>query len=386
MQIFIEFDSIWQNSFLHGSDAKSIGEKPNGKYNKRDFKATSKSNEVDHREITKSTILGVLSRLIGDQRKLYDARTSDNYYFKDMEDSISFKKDDSKIDTWEEKVFLVNKTESIKRPSKNTFLGVIKEDEKLFFSETASQLWSVLYMDIEELLDFIIANEMSSQNIGDKTKPDNLLKRIRVIDDYDILVPIEDEIEKIKEAFLKKEEKYKGLSSPKENQINAFELAKEKMIEDIVKVREREEFDKKLMSVLDILSIKYPNELYNNNAKIYPMSLYAIALYIQVERMSKNNLNIDFYTENNEKIQGFSKRAFNGKRDFLNKLAGGHKMTIGTPFPLTKASGNLVIVLAITEVEAEELKKMIDNAGVSSFYLGKKGLAYVTRIDTSEEE
>ena len=28
---------------------------------------------------------------------------------------------------------------------------------------------------------------------------------------------------------------------------------------------------------------------------------------------------------------------------------------------------------------------MIDNAGVSSFYLGKKGLAYVTDIDTREE-
>lgn len=382
MQIFIEFDSIWQNSFLKGSD-----DKPIGKDNRRDFKATSKNkDEIDHIEITQSTILGVLSRLIGDQRKLYDARSSDDYYFKEMEHLISYKEDESKIYTWEEKVFLVNKTESLKRPSQNTFLGVIKEDEKLFFSETSSQLWSVLYMDIEELLDFIIANEMSSQNIGDKTKPDNLLKRIREIDDYDILVPIEDEIEKIKEAFLKKEEKYKGLSSPKVNQINTFELAKEKMIEDIAKVREREKFDKKLMSVMDILSIKYPNELYNNNAKIYPMSLYAIALYIQVERMSKNNLNIDFYIENNEKIQGFSKRAFNGKRDFLNKLAGGNKMTIGTPFPLIKASGNLVISLAITENEANELKEMIDDAGVSSFYLGKKGLAYITRIDTSEEE
>ena len=34
--------------------------------------------------------------------------------------------------------------------------------------------------------------------------------------------------------------------------------------------------------------------------------------------------------------------------------------------------------------KAKEIKNMIDNAGVSSFYLGKKGLAYITDIDTRE--
>ena len=32
----------------------------------------------------------------------------------------------------------------------------------------------------------------------------------------------------------------------------------------------------------------------------------------------------------------------------------------------------------------EFAKRMIEYAGVSSFYLGKKGLAYVTDIDTRE--
>ena len=49
---------------------------------------------------------------------------------------------------------------------------------------------------------------------------------------------------------------------------------------------------------------------------------------------------------------------------------------------LTKASGVLEISIDIERDEAKALKKLIENAGVSSFYLGKKGLAYVSNIDT----
>ncbi len=61
----------------------------------------------------------------------------------------------------------------------------------------------------------------------------------------------------------------------------------------------------------------------------------------------------------------------------------------GSPIPLSfneAKRDSKVIVLDIKEDEADYLKNLIDNAGVSSFYLGKKGLAYVRRIDTSEEE
>lgn len=34
----------------------------------------------------------------------------------------------------------------------------------------------------------------------------------------------------------------------------------------------------------------------------------------------------------------------------------------------------------LTKNKSREIKTMIENAGVSSFYLGKKGLAYVTDI------
>ena len=47
---------------------------------------------------------------------------------------------------------------------------------------------------------------------------------------------------------------------------------------------------------------------------------------------------------------------------------------------LTKASGKLSIELDIALDKAKELREMIDFAAVSSFYLGKKGIAYVTNI------
>ena len=47
---------------------------------------------------------------------------------------------------------------------------------------------------------------------------------------------------------------------------------------------------------------------------------------------------------------------------------------------LKKASGTLEIELPLERGKARELEDMINNAGVSSFYLGKKGLAYVANI------
>jgi hypothetical protein len=48
-----------------------------------------------------------------------------------------------------------------------------------------------------------------------------------------------------------------------------------------------------------------------------------------------------------------------------------------TSLMLTKASGQIEINLNIDKDKALEIEAMIENAGVSSFYLGKKGLAYV---------
>jgi uncharacterized protein (UPF0335 family) len=392
MKIIIEFDSIWQNSFLYGQD-----DKPIDKNNKRVFKATSKNKEIDKKEISKNTVLGILSRLIGDQRKLYQARESEDYYFKDKEEFIDFQIKDK--ESWNENIFIVNKSE--KRPPQGSYLGVVKEDEKLFFSDTAPILWSILYLSVNELFDFLLSSEMNKKR-GD-SNPDSLLKKVEELQKIDTFVLVKDEvitirekIQNLKERYSKKEQEFNNIDSPAEKQEKSLISAKEKMQKDIAKLEdeiqkilnseERKLFDTKLIKIIDMLSEKFSGEIYYNNGRIFPMSLYAISLYLQVERMIENNLNINYCLKKNGdiQIQGFSKRNFNGVRDFLNKLAGNHNKTTQTPYPLTKASGTLEIIIDIERQKAKELKTMIENAGVSSFYLGKKGLAYVTKIDTRE--
>ena len=93
-------------------------------------------------------------------------------------------------------------------------------------------------------------------------------------------------------------------------------------------------------------------------------------------------------------ISGISNNGFTPKDFMKTYVTGGKKLIYGNPFireefvkgegkikhTLTKASGQLEITLDIDDAKAKELKRMIDDAGVSSFYLGKKGLAYVSDI------
>ena len=132
MKIIIDYESSWQNSFLTGSNDEPV--------KKREFKASSKSKEAeDVKPISHNTILGVLSRLIGDQRKLYQAKNSEKFYFKDMDISFTETKNPEK---WIEKAFLINKSEN--RPPQSSFIGVLDQDELLFFSDYSATLWSVL--------------------------------------------------------------------------------------------------------------------------------------------------------------------------------------------------------------------------------------------------
>jgi len=47
---------------------------------------------------------------------------------------------------------------------------------------------------------------------------------------------------------------------------------------------------------------------------------------------------------------------------------------------LRKARGNLEINIDVGKEKGKEIKEMIENAGVNTFYLGKKGLAFVSKI------
>ena len=326
MKIIINYDSIWKNSFLDGSNNEPLPK------NGRKFIASSKSLEKDEnyikRKITIDTVMGILNRLIGDQRKLYQSRKDNKYFFKDIK--ITFKN-----------TFIKNKDSTFIRnmtgKDPNFFSGMIDVNDNIFISNYSDKLWGILDLTFEELCDFIIN--------------DNIKKTLKV-DPFSII------------------EKFKILGKLK-------------------KVENKNNVTK----ALKILDIHFPGTNYYAKNKVIPSTMYCSALYLQVQRLSKK-YNMDGVLRKGGSFGGISKRLFT-KNDWLNRFSTGKiKKVWGNPYikkfyikgegltveKLTKAYGNLEIIINVNKTKAKEIKKMIENAGTGCFTVGKKGLAYIYKI------
>jgi len=342
MKIIIEYDSIWKNSFLDGGNNCELPKKGR-QYVASGQLLTEKS--FTERQITLNTVIGVLSRLIGDQRKLYQARKSDDYYFRDIEDKITF------VDTPEyshEIVYLRNVSGNI---DKNSFAGEVSIPKEIFASEAGRQLWAVLFLNTEELYAFI-CNDMLKLKSSRLFAPLLIEERMR-------------EISKTKKTEYQK--------------IAGYNEAVQKVFETFP--GEYSFQDKKTG---EVTAISLENTSLEN--------LYCSALYMQLERLKKE-FDVSPLLTPKGGIGGFSKRLCTVK-DFVGKYTDKKKPVYGNPFlfkhrakgvgeqmlTLKKASGTLTISCNIASEQGQELKEMIENAGVSAFPLGKKGLAYVSKI------
>lgn len=336
MKIEIEYEASWRNSFLDGSNDEALPKK--GRKFVGSITALKKSENFIQREVTHNTVMGILNRLIGEQRKLYQARKDANYYFRDIENRVFFKDDVSLENS--EIVYIRNMSGNT---DQNSFTGAIKVNDKIFNSEYSIPFWGVLELGLDELLEFITDGvDIYNCNILD---PLLISERFSQIGKFKSLA-VEG---KAKEALLVLREKFAGTN------------------------------------------------YMNNKDEIVPLNLYCSALYLQLERLS-TQFDMSSLLTKTGTIPGISKRLFT-KKDFMDYFTtGGKKKIFGNPYirkekvkglgevisMLKKASGTLTIEIDIPREKAKELKKLIENAGVSSFYLGKKGLAYVTNISTKE--
>ena len=342
MQILIEYESSWRNSFLEDFDGNN---KPLPKKGRKFIAsgqnisgARSNSENFMKRKITHDTVMGVLNRLIGEQRKLYQARQNKQYYFSQLEQKISFKDNPSYS---YEVIYLRNKNNS---EDQNSFTGMIKTNDAIFKSDYSQEFWGILALDLDELCTFVLNNTKIDKQ--QELNPLAIISRLK-------------------------------------------EIKKIKPVEDNAEVEE----------VLKILSLKYPKINAKKKKSISVLPIYCSSLYLQLERLSQR---FDTNSARSARggISGISNNGFTPK-DFLKKYTtGGKKKIWGNPYIrkerikgegevvslMTKASGNLEINIDIERNKAKELKRLINNAGVSSFYLGKKGLAYVMDIDTREVE
>lgn len=336
MKILIEYESSWRNSFLDGSNNEALPKK--GRSFVASMTELRDAENFTPRQVTKDTVIGVLNRLIGDQRKLYQSRASlggVSHYFADIEGAITFDDYPTTVNT--ETTYIRNMKGST---DQNSFTGMIRVNDPIFQSDYSQSFWSVLGLDTEALCDFILEEQLGKGEIA--LDPLGVLNRLE-------------------------------------------ELKKLKPLSNEGKVKDAAEY---LQSHFE----KY--KPVNSKGQIILLSMYCSALYLQLQRLEKQ---FDMQSAKSKMggITGISNNGFTPK-DFMDKYTTGAKKPIyGNPYVreefvkgegkikhfLTKASGQLTIQLDVDLDKAIELKTMIDNAGVSAFYLGKKGLAYVSHID-----
>ncbi len=335
MQIIIEYESSWRNSFLDGSNNEPL---PKGGRNFIASMTTLKqAGNYKKRDVSKDTVMGILNRLIGEQRKLYQARQDKEYYFSEIEKTLKEKDIVDKAIISNEMVYIRNISGS---EDQNSFTGMIKVSDPAFQAEYAAELWGVLWLSLNEVIQFIL-NEKTEVNTDIKLDPIIVCNRIEV-------------------------------------------LSAEKPLN----------VDDSIQMALDVFNQHFVDINYlTAKGQIPLVSLYTSALYLQIERLSKRFDLTNALTKSGG-LSGISKRGFT-KKDFMKQYTTGPKKLVwGNPFLLkekkkgegevtsilSKASGQLIINLDIPKDQARDLESKIEDAGVSSFYLGKKGLAYVTDI------
>jgi hypothetical protein len=208
------------------------------------------------RDVSKDTVMGVLNRLIGEQRKLYQARQDKEYYFSEIEKILQDEDIVDKSAITNEMVYIRNISGST---DQNSFTGMIKANDPAFKSDYSSDLWGILWLNLDAVTQFILDENY-------QVKTDIELDPITVSSQIEL-------------------------------------LSAEKAIDVIDSVKD----------ALDILQSKFDDVNYLNAKEQLPLiSLYASALYLQIERLSKKYDLSNALTKSGG-LSGISKRGFTKK-------------------------------------------------------------------------
>jgi hypothetical protein len=139
MKIIIKYESSWQNSFLDGSNNEPLpkhGRSFIGSMTNLSKKTEGKFNNYIEKNVSHDTIMGILNRLIGDQRKLYQSKNSQDYYFKDLENKITFNNLKDSYVLSHEIVYIRNTTGST---DQNSFSGMIISKDPIFTADYSNE-------------------------------------------------------------------------------------------------------------------------------------------------------------------------------------------------------------------------------------------------------
>ncbi len=334
MRITIVYEASWRNSFLDPLTSNNEPLPKNGRKFVGSMTNLKNSNNYIARQVSVDTVMGVLNRLVGDQRKLYQARLSENYYFREIESKVKFEDKPKFINN--EVTYIRNITGST---DQNSYTGMIKVNDPIFSSDYSNELWSILALELEELCQFIVTNSGFDKTL--ELDPLVIIEKLETLNKLKAM-PNEGDVLSAHTLLKNNFEKFKGV---------------------------------------------------NQKGEVFPISLYCSALYLQMERLTAK-YDLGSAKTKSGGLSGISNNGFT-KKDFMGRYTtGGKKKIWGNPYVreefvkgegktkhlLTKASGMLEVSLDISREQALKLQQDIEYAGVSSFYLGKKGLAYVSDI------
>ena len=346
MKIVIEYSSSWDVKLLENNISKSSI----NKYRKI-IKKNAKSNGV-----TFNTILGILYRLVGDQRKVWHILERNNYLGL-TEQNIRFK------------TYNVKKTkESIAlRDISGVFnpastIGLAKKESHPVFKDKniCGMMMFPFYCEPIELYDLIVNSKFGN------VRPFDMKSRISIIKIFD----------KLKSEI--------DLEIKNNNNLTKME------IKNGVQITQKEVNGLSLKQRLDIMSVlrnKFPDVNYfsSREADISKYYIFCLsAMYICYDEIVKKYPYVSNFDKNNKDkkwAKGISKRNITDK-DLVGSITGGKNTTINYPMMIDTSSGFLEITIDTDEESAIQLKEMIEYANVGCFQVGKKGLAFVKQINT----
>ncbi|MEX0288083.1 MAG: type I-Fv CRISPR-associated protein Cas5fv [Flavobacteriaceae bacterium] len=356
MKLIIEYESSWRNVFCDGSNNE-----PTDKNGRRFIASSqsinhSKESTYKETEVTKNTVLGILNRLIGERRKLFQIKQSDSNYFADIENCIHFKDSPTSIDN--EIVYLRNSNNST---DKKSFSGVINADVPAFNSKQGKLLWGVLKLTFDEAVSYLTDKSDMTEL---ETSP------LQVIEQFELVASA-------------KPIKY-----------------------DKVAPEDKDKYIK----VSNLVGKILPNSK-NLNANGFSFKFfYADMLRIRMKYLEESGYDFSEIKTKKGNISGVNPSGITFK-DFIKPyVSGSSKLVYGNPYlvtkpvfaPLTaqeiaekealglepkgeflmgkalkKASGTLTIEIDVSKQRAREIKTLIENAGVLTFKVGKKSVAYI---------
>jgi hypothetical protein len=138
MEITIEYHSCWRNSFLDKTNNEKVDKKNNRQY-MASTKGLSNPDNYIKREVTIDTVMGVLNRLIGEPRKLWQARQDTNYYFKDIEPLVSFH---DNIKCLSQEIVYLRNLNGNSNPAGMS--GCYNTSSPIFTSDFSAEMWGYL--------------------------------------------------------------------------------------------------------------------------------------------------------------------------------------------------------------------------------------------------